>query len=371
MFGKHIISNTLRACKFYSSISRLSTIETFQQWNRFPPLWHVNQRNTRFCSTRPVKSYYEHENNFLFNVLNSTPTADNVSLSANEQIILDEVTFTSYLNKDWRSSNASDIVRAFKTVKQFCIEHNISFDDPRFDSLVDGLMDHCEHLTDHELLDLLKCMAEYPVCTAFNSHNYHDMWSCLDDICCWKMPTWDVNTLFAFSNAWYKLKLGKLCDFVFETLNRLVKKADNLSKDQLVHIFFLFNTCRKRPVDFEYENALKYKINEMNIDELAVVALGFFKTQSKIKLESIMGCMIQEVTSKALGIHEISLTAIMKILRFSFPSRFLPEINKMMDCLYPELDRFSDLACLHIALLCTGLHTCHGNILRYVFHLKL
>ncbi|XP_050292932.1 FAST kinase domain-containing protein 5, mitochondrial isoform X2 [Anthonomus grandis grandis] len=36
----------------------------------------------------------------------------------------------------------------------------------------------------------------------------------------------------------------------------------------------------------------------------------------------------------------------------------------MLDKLYPEIDRFSELACLHVALLATSLQTCHKGILK-------
>lgn len=104
-----------------------------------------------------------------------------------------------------------------------------------------------------------------------------------------------------------------MSDYIFVVIDRLTKKADKLTKDQLVNIFFYFNVCRKRAVDFEYEYALGKEIENMNIDEMAVVAMGYFKTKTKIKLTAILETMIEKVKENRKDIHEISLAAIIKV----------------------------------------------------------
>lgn len=108
---------------------------------------------------------------------------------------------------------------------------------------------------------------------------------------------------------------GKLCDFTFVLIDRLCRKADRLTKNQLVNIFFCFNICRTRAVDFEYEFALENCIHQMDTDELAIVAMGYFKTKTKIKLDPIKKAMIESVVQNSENIHEISLSAILKVSR--------------------------------------------------------
>lgn len=78
-------------------------------------------------------------------------------------------------------------------------------------------------------------------------------------------------------------------------------------------VFFCFNVCRSRAVDFEYEYALEKCVHQMNVDELAVVAMGYFKTKTKIKLDPIMKAMIKAVIQNSESIHEITLTSILKV----------------------------------------------------------
>lgn len=97
-------------------------------------------------------------------------------------------------------------------------------------------------------------------------------------------------------------------------MDRLVKRAEKLNKKQLVTIFYFFNVIRSRAIDFEYEYALEKLVDELNVDELALVALGYFKTKTKIKLHSILKTMIEQVEQNVEHIHDISLTAILKVM---------------------------------------------------------
>lgn len=96
-------------------------------------------------------------------------------------------------------------------------------------------------------------------------------------------------------------------------IDRLAKRAHKLTKEQLVNIFFYFNASRKRSVDFEYEDALTNYINELTADQMAVIAMGYFKTKTKIKGMPIMQAMTKMVTENSKSIHEISLAAILKV----------------------------------------------------------
>ncbi|KAJ8967049.1 hypothetical protein NQ314_003166 [Rhamnusium bicolor] len=277
----------------------------------------------RFTASN-AKLFYDYENAYAFNIINKESLNKNTLISGNKVNALEE--FNNILSQNWRESSATEIVKAFKSVKNYCIQNEINISDTRFDNLVDGLMDHCENLTDTEIIELLVCLSEYPLCDSYTSHNFHDVWSCLDDICCWKMLDWNLDKMFIVANIWYTLRL----------------------------------------VDFEYEYALEKQINNMSVDEMAVVAMGYFKTRTKIKLMPILESMAQRVSENSKTIHEISLTAIAKIIRHSKPGKLVPQVHSMLDKLYEELDRLSNLSCLHVALIGTGLQTPHKKTLQKV-----
>lgn len=149
-----------------------------------------------------------HENEYAFSVINKFGPK---SITNTEVVIREAETeeeFHNILNQNWRTSSASEIVEAFKNTTKFCVKHNIDISDKRFDNLVDGLMDKCEYLSKDEIADLLECMVEIPFTKSYQSHNFHDLWSCLDDICCWKVVDWDIDSSLDIAKLWYKLNLG-------------------------------------------------------------------------------------------------------------------------------------------------------------------
>lgn len=150
-----------------------------------------------------------HENNYAFSVVNKIPPKllENSINESHEVDNLEE--FNNMLLRNWRTASASAIVQAFRNVKNFSIQHNIDLSDKRFDNLIDGVVDNCEHLTVDEIITLLSCIGEMPVTESYHSHNFHDLWSCLDDICCYKMVNWDVDTSLEVGKLWYKLHIGK------------------------------------------------------------------------------------------------------------------------------------------------------------------
>lgn len=121
---------------------------------------------------------------------------------------------------------------------------------------------------------------------------------------------------------------AKMGDYIYAVIDRLTKKADRLTKDQLVNIFFYFNVCRKRAVDFEYEYALEKEIGNMNVDEIAVVSMGYFKTKTKIKLTPIIESIVQKIKENSKSIHEISLAAIIKVcINFNYTLLFFKDLT--------------------------------------------
>ncbi|XP_044260329.1 FAST kinase domain-containing protein 5, mitochondrial [Tribolium madens] len=319
--------------------------------SRFFHLWPPNQ----------AKLFIDTENAYAYTILPPIPKFT-PCFNPPKRVETPEQ-FLEVLNQNWRESCASDIVEAFERVKDYCVGNNIDLSDPRFDKLVDGLMDHCEKLTDEELLRLLILLTQYPQCDSSTTHNYHDVWSCLDDVCCWKMANWNFQKLFTFAEIWYRLNLGRLSDFIFEVIDKSVRKSHRLPKEFLVYICFYLNVARKKEVPFDFEHTLATKIGEFNVEELTIVAMAYFKSKSKVKLKPILDAMIRAVNSNCDTINEISLTAILKTIRLSQHVQTADEIPPLLDNLLPQIPRLSKFATLHIALLGTSLQIKHEKSL--------
>ncbi|KAK9745225.1 hypothetical protein QE152_g7013 [Popillia japonica] len=99
-------------------------------------------------------------------------------------------------------------------------------------------MDNVERLTTSELYLMLKCLKELPPTESYSSHNYHDVWSALDDMCIWKLRHWDYETLVKFADIFNQLHLGRIGDYIFRFIDRASRKPEKLTQNQLIHLFF-------------------------------------------------------------------------------------------------------------------------------------
>lgn len=104
----------------------------------------------------------------------------------------------------------------------------------------------------------------------------------------------------------------------------------------------------------------------MSADELAVVALGCFKTETKIKSDLVIKEMGKRIIENANNIHEMSLTALLKIIRFSEKLTCADVISDILRSMRPEIGRLSNLCCLHLALLGTNVQVYDEDVLNDV-----
>lgn len=369
MFG--CATNNLKTPVFYTNyylrfFYRFNSVSSFYsenlRHNLTPPDFRIHSRKIKLFAPTREKLFIDTENAFAFNNLPPLDPQFNTENQKKPNLTLEQ--FEQILDHNFRLASPQKIVETFEIVKNYSIENQLALSDPRFDKLIDGLMDNCEKLTDDELFHLLKNISEYPPCESINSHNYHDLWSCLDDICCWKMGCWDIDKKFAFANIWYKLNLGRVSDYIFEVLDGLPSKSKRLSKKHLLYTYFYVNICRKKQVDFNFEHALLQQIKKCNIDELGIVSMAYFKSQSKIKLRPILSELVKAAGKHSSTIHEITLTSILKAVRYSQHFDMNKEIGEMLDKMVPELDRLSDLALIHVALIGTSIQYKHESTLK-------
>lgn len=90
-----------------------------------------------------------------------------------------------------------------------------------------------------------------------------------------------------------------------------------MTPKQLVQMMFYANTSRKflptLPMyDIEQEICAYY--NDFNINELGIVSLGFFKTQTPIRNQELVKNLYNSVIKEIANINSIELAAFLKVL---------------------------------------------------------
>ncbi|XP_018328685.1 FAST kinase domain-containing protein 5, mitochondrial isoform X2 [Agrilus planipennis] len=320
------------------------------------------QRRTFSVSTfLTSKLFTEHENDFAFQVMKkiSLPRLENFQLKSPNEAISSLEKFNGHLNQEWRSKTASEIIQCFIDCLDYCVNNNITVADPRFDKLVDGLVDHVEHINDEELSQLLQCLTKYPSTDSHKSHNFHDIWSALDDLCCWKLPTWTLEKMFHFAELWYNLRLARPSDFVFEMIDKLIRKVDKLTKEELIIAFFYLKVNKRRQLPFELRDALDRYCEQMTIDEMALCATTFNFCKTSTKSSVFCSELIQRLKQEAKTVNDATVKSICQLLRLSSTPTLSEKFTDLLDVLTEEVDRLSNLSCLHIALLGTNLQLLH------------
>ncbi|KAB0791005.1 hypothetical protein PPYR_02805 [Photinus pyralis] len=353
------VSNKFKpVLKLYSQTHVLRT--RYKQNNRT-----FTQIASLHTSSPSLAIYRDTENVYAYNIIQSLPTTKNVPVFSITNSIDNLYDFDNRLNQNWRTKTASEIVDCFKSVLNYCTEHDINLADPRFDKLVDGLMDNIQHLTDSNLCDLFHCLIRLPVCDSYAARNYHDVWSALDDVCCWKLNNWPLETTFVFADYWYRLNLGRVGKYTTHFIERIITSGDILTKSQLVRLFFFINICR-RSFNYDFDGAIEQYIGELSVDEMAVIAMGCFKSQRPIHLTYILKQMMETLKAERASAHEITATAVLKVLRYSSSVLLVDQLMDLLDHLVSEVDRLSNTACTHIALLGTTLQFFHEESLQRV-----
>lgn len=201
-----LLTRHFRESTIYAHKSRAFLAKTSQVCHNLLFLQDFKQLHVE--TKGPGKIFTEFENAYAYDIVKPfliNPfqfTEANATISAEDE-------FNKYVDRNWRCKTAAEVATAFKTVQKYCWENGICVTDTRFDKLVDGLMDNAENLSDTELSDLLACLRKFPPCNRYDAHNYHDIWSCLDDMCVMRLPNWDTDTMLHFGDHWYHLCLGK------------------------------------------------------------------------------------------------------------------------------------------------------------------
>ncbi|XP_037827399.1 FAST kinase domain-containing protein 5, mitochondrial [Lucilia sericata] len=259
---------------------------------------------------------------------------------------------------------------SFKFLCCYCQQSNTLISQPQFNSFVSLYCDKIHLLSDEQLKDSLRLLAVLPPEHSVRSANFVELWNTLDIECCRRIEIWKTDDLLLVCDAWYKLNLARICEYVWEALRKLGRKVIKMPPNQLVQTMFLCNIMRRSVFDmFDFEVNLAKCANEMTMAELGVMSMGFFKTQTPIRNQELLKYFYQRLMDELHTVDDITFVSILKVLRYSSK---LPQADIMMQLLdkicKEKLDSMNLLTCLHVALLGCELQCCHDEIIEKIMH---
>lgn len=321
----------------------------------------INSRGNRsFSTTQPntLKLFVDNENRYAHQILQAHPNYNTFRQeTAQLQPLIEPQPIES-----WSTQSSDSTLSHLKWVAQHCRnnEQTVSISDDAFDAFIDHFTKACFTFSDDQLLDALKTMAYMPETNSLNTKNFVELWNSLDDACVERIDRWDIDRILLICDHWYILNLGKVNKFNWKTVMKLGRRLRRLEPHHLVQTMFYCNLMRSPVVEMiDFEVNMVRSIGRMNIDEIAVMCMGFFKTQTSIKSTELIMAIYGRLQAELDTVQDISFVNIIKALRYSSRIPHMDVMLELLDRVCAQIPRFSLLSCLHIILLGTDIQVCH------------
>ncbi|XP_055371553.1 uncharacterized protein LOC129605677 [Condylostylus longicornis] len=315
------------------------------------------------------KLYLDRENQYAHEILKNieqynvykTPSLENI----NKSDCIDDIL------KNNTEKTSSQVFEEFKTIVKYCKDNNVCISDDKFDEFIDTFTEKCHYFTDEELIESLNYMAFLPATPFIYYKNFMELWLALDEATCARLEKWDLNKVLYVCECWYSFSMARKSEFVWLSLRKFGRKIKKLSKIEMVHSLFFCNLVRKPLIEmFDYEIAWKKHFNEMTIEEISIMSMGFFKTKTKIRSPELADKIYERLINELENVinKPICLVNILKILRYSsgIPQRDI--MNHLLEKLCPFIDNFQLVTCLHIALLGCDMQQCHDKCIELIMN---
>ncbi|VVC98656.1 unnamed protein product [Leptidea sinapis] len=322
----------------------------------------VIHSSSRMC----VKIFMEKENHYAFEILKRTGQVSDF-IKTETRIPMSKEDFERLTSKNWLNESKEEIFEHFKKFATYSTENKLCISNSVFDNFVDSLTDNIQNATDEELKSLFYTLTLWPETNSIRTRNYIEIWAALDDECINRFKKWSFDEWLSYIYLFYLLNATRASDFCYKSIQRLTYKSHKLTKSQYIQTMFYIATMRFSPSDMHnLELCLEKNYDQFNLDELAVVSMGFFKSQIPIRSMNLVSKIIDNLVANIKEIHEVSLAALLKIVRFSRKIPIDDKIITLLDILQHEVPRLSVMCNVHIALLAASTLTLHEPCLTKI-----
>ncbi|UXI15384.1 uncharacterized protein NH340_JMT01327 [Sarcoptes scabiei] len=188
---------------------------------------------------------------------------------------------------------------------------------------------------------------------------------------------------FLISHLWFMTGLSKYIEFNHQLI-RIILNEKSIDKESLLNL--MFNLCIIRQIKSSEKteiiaktSSLLYSETSLDIEELAVIGLGFFKTQTRMSYplakQYINLCAKEFLKSYEIK-TTISIVAILKSIRYSIdktdskPTDIKILLNRLLESFNHHRDQiYQSAICLsHLILLMNSSSMFDRNIYRQLFN---
>ncbi|CAG9791947.1 unnamed protein product [Diatraea saccharalis] len=329
-------------------------------------------RNIHFNSILKIKMFMEYENRYAYDIMENKGYARGLYPEKVKDTLLSTEEFSMILKENWTRKSPSEIFKVFSLLGMYSSQNDMCISNNIFDSFVDHLTDNIKFASDAELQALFYSLLKWPETESIRTRNYIEVWAALDDECLNRFKQWSIDENLSFLALFYMLNVSRVSDFSQKALQRIASKAKQLSPGQLVQTMFYIGVARKPPFDMHnLEVHLEKLFAEFTLDELAIMSMGFFKSKTPIRNTELTTKIIHKIIENSKETHEVSLAALLKVIRYSYKANNENIIYNLLEKLQYEVPRLSIMCNVHLALVGMSTLTLHKECLDRIAELTL
>lgn len=222
------------------------------------------------------------------------------------------------LNQDWNAMTSAMMVSAVKKLSyNICHSNDEKIEPFRYMEAFNTL--NVKKLTDNDLITIMEHLVP------FSSHMekcgfYNNLCVRIDEECLKRFLKLPKEKILYLCDIIYQMtpKISRRCysQYIWYSVRNLGNKPYKLKSQYLVQILFFLSIYRKPPINmYELEFRLEQCMDELSINELAIAALGFFKTSTKIKSQAFLNRIIQRIIDEIDLVDSMSIANLMKLIR--------------------------------------------------------
>jgi len=302
--------------------------------------------------TPQFKDFDGHENNFALDYLVSQKQYKSLLCPPG----LDW--YPTWNNSETQALKSSDWYLHCKPIVQQFLEASLSsshksLSHPEYIDMIQTLVDEVQKLSKDEIMKILYHMSFFSLTASVKEPTYFSLWKALDNEICARYSGWENPFWFGIDYLMFRLKLNRLTSFHWTFINRLFRHCDKLTKEQFVWLMFCLNLVRRIPPNFsiyDLEHKLLSFASNMTAEEISIVAMGFFKTQTRIRDLHLYKTLVNNVIQHASTLHSVGVSAFAKFVRHSSSHANVESTLRFQEAFFPQIDRLTLTAGTHIIL---------------------
>ncbi|XP_015178803.1 PREDICTED: uncharacterized protein LOC107067647 [Polistes dominula] len=266
------------------------------------------------------------------------------------EVIISDAEAEELLNKDWSTATINDLVSALKRLSHHIenqSDHDVMHQLPKYNLILHALKKNSNHLTYDLLEEILISLIPFQKHLG-RTKEFKDLMASLDNYCAKQYINWPIESMFLISDAFYCLYYYN-SNFVWKFMRKMNSKLNKLTTNNLVQLMFLVNIRRDNPLNmYEVESVLDQHLDDLTINELGLIAMGFFKSKSKIRDSALLKQMTDRLARDINIVDKISLTSLLKLIRYSMKFNELENLKLLMKCISPMLPTYDFQSLGHI-----------------------